>query len=224
MMRKTTISIRQNIRSANHFFEISRSIHSSPVVFEKLSKKVDIEKRKHLVDRIKIVVPEFWTKNEDGKPLPTKRVVNMVDRILGLNMYEYADFLDHLKTELRKTPNEDLRSLVTEYDTARLSALSNTGKVQQAAQAGGQGEAKAEEKQPAKVEEKTSWDIKLESYEDSKKIHIIKEIRAITKLGLKEAKDLVETAPAVVLKGVTKDNIEVFMKKLEEAGAKVSKS
>ena len=54
-----------------------------------------------------------------------------------------------------------------------------------------------------------------------KKINVIKEVRAITGLGLKEAKDLVEGAPKAVKEGVTKDEAEAIKKKLEEAGATV---
>ena len=54
-----------------------------------------------------------------------------------------------------------------------------------------------------------------------KKINVIKEVRAITGLGLKEAKDLVESAPAPVKEGATKDEAEEIKKKLEEAGATV---
>ncbi len=54
-----------------------------------------------------------------------------------------------------------------------------------------------------------------------KKIHVIKEVRAITGLGLKEAKDLVEGAPKPVKEGVTNEEAEEIKKKLEEAGAKV---
>ena len=64
------------------------------------------------------------------------------------------------------------------------------------------------------------FDVVLEAAGD-KKINVIKEVRAITGLGLKEAKDLVEGAPKPVKEGVTKDEAEAMKKKLEEAGAKV---
>lgn len=77
--------------------------------------------------------------------------------------------------------------------------------------------APAEEK-----EEKTSFDLKLESFDAAAKIKVIKEIRGITELGLKEAKELVEGAPAMVKKGLKKEEAEEFKKKLEAVGAKVS--
>ena len=72
----------------------------------------------------------------------------------------------------------------------------------------------------APAEEKTDFAIFLSAAGD-KKINVIKEVRAITGLGLKEAKDLVEAAPKEVKKGVPKKEAEEAKKKLEAAGAKV---
>ena len=69
-------------------------------------------------------------------------------------------------------------------------------------------------------EEKSEFSVFLASAGD-KKINVIKEVRAITGLGLKEAKDLVEAAPKEVKGGVAKKDAEEFKKKLEAAGAKV---
>ena len=72
----------------------------------------------------------------------------------------------------------------------------------------------------APVEEKTDFDVILADAGE-KKINVIKEVRAITGLGLKEAKDLVEAAPKPVKEGVNKEEAEKIKKVLEEAGAKV---
>ena len=72
----------------------------------------------------------------------------------------------------------------------------------------------------AAVEEKSEFDAVLTAAGASK-INVIKEVRAITGLGLKEAKDLVEAAPKAVKEGVAKDEAEEIKKKLEEAGATV---
>ncbi len=69
--------------------------------------------------------------------------------------------------------------------------------------------------------EKTEFDVVVESYEATKKIGIIKVVRAATSLGLKEAKDLVEAIPAKVKEGLSKEDAEKLRKELEEAGAKV---
>ena len=71
----------------------------------------------------------------------------------------------------------------------------------------------------APAEEKTEFTVVLASAGD-KKIEVIKEVRAITGLGLKEAKDLVDGAPKVVKEGMPKADAEAAKKKLEEAGAK----
>ena len=70
------------------------------------------------------------------------------------------------------------------------------------------------------VEEKTEFDVVFDDI-GAKKIEVIKVIRAITNLGLKEAKDLVEGAPSTVKDGVSKDDAAKFKKLLEDAGAKV---
>jgi len=69
--------------------------------------------------------------------------------------------------------------------------------------------------------EKTEFDVVLEGYGD-KKIGVIKVVRAITALGLKEAKDLVEAVPAKIKEGVSKEDAEKLKKELEEAGATIS--
>ena len=70
------------------------------------------------------------------------------------------------------------------------------------------------------VEEKTEFDVILKSF-GAKKINVIKAVRAITGLGLKEAKDLVEGVPSEIKTAVPKDEAEALKKQLEEAGAEV---
>jgi large subunit ribosomal protein L7/L12 len=72
----------------------------------------------------------------------------------------------------------------------------------------------------AAVEEKTEFDVILVDA-GAQKINVIKEVRAITSLGLKEAKDLVEAAPKAIKEGVSKAEAEEIKKKVESAGAKV---
>ncbi len=76
---------------------------------------------------------------------------------------------------------------------------------------------------PAEVEEeKTEFDVILEEYPGDKKIAILKEVRGITGLGLKEAKELVEAVPKPLKEATNKEDAEEIKKKLEAAGAKVS--
>lgn len=72
----------------------------------------------------------------------------------------------------------------------------------------------------APAEEKTEFDVVMSSFGE-KKVNVIKVVRALTGLGLKEAKDLVEGAPSTVKEGVSKDEAEDVKKQLEEAGATV---
>ena len=116
----------------------------------------------------------------------------------------------------------DELSALTVLEAAELSKLleekwgvSAAAPVAVAAVGGGAGAAAA-----APAEEKTEFDVILADAGE-KKINVIKEVRAITGLGLKEAKDLVEAAPKPVKEGVNKDEAEKIKKVLEEAGAKV---
>ena len=113
---------------------------------------------------------------------------------------------------------EDLSSL-TVVEAAELSkqleekwGVTAAAAVAAAPAAGGAGAAPAEEK--------SEFTVVLASAGD-KKINVIKEIRGVTSLGLKEAKDLVESAPKPVKEGVTKEEAEEMKKQLEEAGASV---
>ena len=114
----------------------------------------------------------------------------------------------------------DELSELTVLEAAELSKMleekwgvSAAAPVAVAAAAGG-GEASAA------AEEKDEFDVVLASVGD-KKINVIKEVRAITGLGLKEAKDLVESAPKAVKEGASKDEAEEMKKKLEDVGATV---
>ena len=82
---------------------------------------------------------------------------------------------------------------------------------------GGGGAAVAE-----KPAEKTEFTVQLDGFDAAKKINVIKVVREITGLGLKEAKDLVEGAPKPVKENISKDEAEKFKKQLEDGGAKVS--
>jgi len=119
--------------------------------------------------------------------------------------------------------DSDLEALFTQLDALPIGKAANLVKAMEerwgvsaaapvavAAVAGGGVEEAAEEK--------TSFDVILESIGE-KKINVIKTVRSITGLGLKEAKGLVESAPMAVKEGVTKDEADDVKKQLEEAGA-----
>ncbi len=121
---------------------------------------------------------------------------------------------------------EDLSSL-TVLEAAELSKMLEEKWGVQASAGGGMmlmpgamPGAAAAEGDDGDAEEQTEFDVILSSFGE-KKINVIKEVRAITGLGLKEAKDLVEGAPKPVKEGTSKDEAEEIKKKLEEVGASV---
>jgi large subunit ribosomal protein L7/L12 len=128
----------------------------------------------------------------------TEKIENILDQIKGLTLLE----ANELVTKLEEVFNIDVRSV---------------GAVAVAAPAAG-GAGGAEDN----AEEKTEFDIVLESVDASSKIAVLKVVRNITGLGLKEAKELVESAPKTIKEAVAKADGETMKKELEEAGAKVA--
>ena len=122
------------------------------------------------------------------------QVQELVEQIKGMTVLELNDLVKALETEFG----------VSAAAAAMPMAVGG-------AAAGGAAEV---------VEEQTEFDVVLESAGE-KKINVIKVVREVTALGLKEAKDLVEAAPAKVKEGVSKQEAEDIKKKFEEVGAKV---
>ncbi|MCL1797986.1 MAG: 50S ribosomal protein L7/L12 [Eggerthellaceae bacterium] len=114
---------------------------------------------------------------------------------------------------LKAMPALELSELVKELEEVFGVSAAAPVAVAAAPAAGGDGGGAAEEK--------TDFDVVLEGFGDNK-ISVIKVVREITGLGLKEAKDLVEGAPAPIQEGVAKDKAEELKAKLEEAGAAIS--
>ena len=116
---------------------------------------------------------------------------------------------------------EDLKTLTLLEASELVSKIEETFGVDASASAGGpavvMAAAAAEE-----VEEKTEFNIMLDEVPADKKIAILKVVRGITGLGLKEAKELVESAPKQIQEGVSKDAAEDAKKQIEDAGGKVS--
>ncbi len=121
--------------------------------------------------------------------------------------------LDQLVEELSKLTVLEAAELSKKLEEAWGVSAAAPVAVAAAAGAGGAETAEA-------AAEKTEFDVVLAAVGD-KKINVIKEVRALTGLGLKEAKDLVEAAPKAVKEGVGKDEAEEAKKKLEEVGATV---
>jgi large subunit ribosomal protein L7/L12 len=134
--------------------------------------------------------------DESGATTFAPEITELGDKIAALTITKAVQLKDYLKEKYKIEPA--------------------AGGVVMAA--GGGGGAAAAEK-PA---EKTEFTVSLDGFDAAKKITIIKVVREITNLGLKEAKDLVEGAPKPVKENIQKDEAEAIKKKLEEAGAKVS--
>jgi large subunit ribosomal protein L7/L12 len=121
---------------------------------------------------------------------------------------------DEILEKLKSLSLLEASELVSQIEeTFGVSAAASAGVVMAAPGAGGGGEAE---------EEKTEFDVILEDVPKDKKIAILKVVRTITGLGLKEAKDMVESTPKALKEGVPKEDAEETKAKLEEAGAKVT--
>ncbi len=123
-------------------------------------------------------------------------------------MAQTQEFVEQIKAMTVLELNELVKALETEFGVSAAAA------VMPMAMAGGPAAA------AEPVEEQTEFDVILEDAGD-KKINVIKAVREVTALGLKEAKDLVEAAPTKVKEGVSKQEAEDIKKKFTEAGAKV---
>ena len=136
-------------------------------------------------------------------PAASDKVEKICDDVCQLNVLELKEFLDLFK-ERAGLSDADLQG-----------GGGGGGVVQVAAAAAPAAAAPAE----AAAEEKEFFDIKLTSFDAKAKIKVIKEVRALTGLGLKEAKEVVEGAPSVLKKEVKKEEAEEIVKKLTELGA-----
>jgi large subunit ribosomal protein L7/L12 len=125
-------------------------------------------------------------------------------------MAQIEKMMDEIKGMTVLELNELVKALEDEFGVSAAAAapVMVAGAVPGAAAAGEQ------------AEEKTEFDVLLNSVGD-KKINVIKAVREVTSLGLKEAKELVESAPTKVKEGVNKDEAESIKAKFEEAGAQV---
>lgn len=135
--------------------------------------------------------PKETKKEKAGKV--SSKVKKLGDEIVGLTLMEAKELGDYLKDEYGIEPAAGGAVMV----------------------AGPAAQGPAEEK-----EEKTSFDVILKEFGD-KKIQVIKEVRALTGLGLKEAKELVDNVPKPVKEGLSKDEAEAAQKQLEAVGAVV---
>ena len=136
----------------------------------------------------------------------------LADSIVGLNLLEVSQLSGLLKSRLNL--KDVPMGMPMGMPMGGMPAGGGAGG------GGGAAAAAAEEEEAEKPPEKTAFGIKLEGYDAGAKVKVIKEVRAFTNLGLKEAKELVEKAPTVVLQDVKKEEAEKLIAKLIEVGAK----
>lgn len=144
----------------------------------------------------------------DGNALGTSKeeasesVKELCEQILNLDVVEMNQLLYRLQSRLG-------------ISDQMLAGVGSGG-------GGGGGAAAGEDEAPAEVvKEKDAFDVKLTAFDAKAKIKIIKEVRAASGLGLKEAKELVEKAPAVIKEGLTKDEADALAKTITELGGTV---
>ena len=117
---------------------------------------------------------------------------------------------------------EELKTLTLLEASELVSAIEETFGVDASAAAGGPVVMAAAAGPAEEVEEKTEFDLMLDEVPADKKIAVLKVVRSLTGLGLKEAKELVESAPKQVQEGLAKDAAEDAKKQIEDAGGKAS--
>ncbi|EXC24880.1 54S ribosomal protein L12 [Morus notabilis] len=142
----------------------------------------------------------------------SERASAIADEISGLTLLEVGDLTEVLREKLDV---KEMPTMVVMMPGMGIGDL--RGVVGRGGGGAGAGAAKADEKA-----EKTAFDVKLEGFDAAAKIKVIKEVRSFTDLGLKEAKELVDKAPTLLKKGVTKEEAEVIIAKMKSVGAKVS--
>jgi len=132
-------------------------------------------------------------------------------------MADVQQLIDEISNMTVLELSELVKALEEKFGVSASAAPMAVGAFQAGAPAAGPAAEAAEEEEE---EEKTEFNVILKDFGD-KKIPVIKEVRAITDLGLREAKEKVESAPVAILEGVDKEEAEKVKKQLEEAGATV---
>jgi len=146
-------------------------------------------------------LPPFQDPNNPDAVIAPKHIHELADEIVHLSMLEMNELINKIADHFG-------------FDKPPFEAGAKAGGAADEDEDDEEGGAKAEE-------EKTVFDIKLVSFDAKSKIKVIKEVRALAGLGLKEAKEVVESAPKVIQKDIKKEDAEEIKKKLEEIGAAV---
>eukprot|EP00252_Welwitschia_mirabilis_P025734 TRINITY_DN8171_c0_g1_i1.p1 TRINITY_DN8171_c0_g1~~TRINITY_DN8171_c0_g1_i1.p1 ORF type:complete len:173 (-),score=29.02 TRINITY_DN8171_c0_g1_i1:236-754(-) len=153
--------------------------------------------------KVRMILGDTLSPNPPPPPKPSEnKLERIADEILSLNKIEMHDFgiLFRLKLGLNRFINPNVAAGIFSQGSSQVSGSAAPAAEQT-------------------VSTKSTFDVKLEKYDASAKIKIIKEVRAFTDLGLKEAKELVEKVPTSLKKGLSKEEAEKIVEKLKELGA-----
>ncbi|KAJ6795791.1 Uncharacterized protein M6B38_224520 [Iris pallida] len=190
------------LRSTRHLLSLHR--HSSPYLRRAYSTAEAAEEAQPIDQRS--LPADYDPTNPDlSAPPPTPRVWRLVDEVTSLTLADIADL-----TQI----------LVAKSGIPEIPPIGVMGAGSSSASSSSSPSA-TEDKKAAAKEEKTVFELKLEGFDASSKIKVIKEVRAFTDLGLKEAKELVEKAPVVIKGGFSKEEGMKIVEKMTAVGAKV---
>ncbi|PWZ10699.1 50S ribosomal protein L7/L12 [Zea mays] len=148
--------------------------------------------------------PSTFDPSSPFRPPPSDRVWRLVEEVSSLTLAETASLSSLLLRRL---------DIPSAPPIAILNSATGLG--------GGGATAGAAGDKAAAAAEKTVFELRLEAYDAASKIKVIKEIRSFTDLGLKEAKELVEKAPAVIKGGLSKEEAQAIVERMKAVGAKV---
>nr|CAB3464519.1 unnamed protein product [Digitaria exilis] len=198
----------QNPSVASMASSMLRSGHRLFLRRQRLTAAFSTASAEELIDVRKLPTdydPSTFDPSSPSRPPPSDRVWRLVEDVSSLTLAESAALSSLLLRRL---------DIPSAPPIAILNSAAGLGGVG-GATAGAAGE------KAAAAAEKTVFELRLEAFDAASKIKVIKEIRSFTDLGLKEAKDLVEKAPAVIKGGVSKEEAEAIVEKMKAVGAKV---
>ncbi|KAE8695150.1 hypothetical protein F3Y22_tig00110733pilonHSYRG00216 [Hibiscus syriacus] len=186
----------------SHLTRIHKTLLPNPIVSSSIQSSSSV----NLAPRRNYSTPSKQPTKQD----PSENFSKIVDEISGLTLLEVMDLTEVLRQKM------DIKEMP--IMAVMMPGMGFGGAMKGAGKGGDAGPGKVEDKK----EEKMVFDVKLEGFDAATKIKVIKEVRGFTDLGLKEAKDLVEKAPTLLKKGITKEEAEKIILKMKEVGAKVS--
>ncbi len=206
----STLSRRQHARSSSRTRIQPAAVASSSSYSSGRNTFVDGQYREYHPTSIArhYATSSTTTSSRTGETIPafaSPRVEELFQKIIWLDMVEV-----HLLAELI---NEKMGITISDAERERMARGGGRG--------GGKGNADVDDVPAEPIVEKTTFDVKLIGFDAKNKIKVIKEVRSLTNLGLKEAKELVEGVPATLKKNIKKEEAEELKALLEGLGAQV---